>query len=92
MQTGVLHDASDTERAALELLQAISVAAAYYEDSLSVAPETILVAGALDPTALDPMLENTGMRARSVLQAADLQTTTAAPGGLLAGLRGALKT
>ena len=44
------------QRAELELLQAISVAAAYYEDSLAVAPEEMFVTGTLDAQALESML------------------------------------
>ena len=92
VQAGVLHDAADADRAELELLQSISVAAAYFEDSLAIAPEEILTAGTLSAEALGPMLADTGLRARDVLQSTDLLTTTAIPRGLLAGLRGALKS
>lgn len=91
VQAGVLTDTPDAQRAELELLQAISVAAAYYEDSLATAPEEILVAGTLHPAALEPMLVETGLRARDVLQTEDLLTSTTVPLGVLAGLRGALK-
>ncbi len=92
VQAGVLSDAPDPERAALELLQAISVAAAYYEDSLAVAPDEMFVTGTLDAQALESMLAATGMRARGVLQPADLLTSTTVSLGVLAGLRGALKS
>ena len=92
VQAGVLGDAPDPERAELELLQAVSVAAAYYEDSLAVAPEEMSVAGTLDAQALESMLAVTGMRARGILQASDLLTSTTVPLGVLAGLRGALKS
>ena len=91
VQAGVLSDAEDAERTQVELLQAISVAAAYYEDSLAVAPTEILTAGTLSPSALGGMLEDSGLQARDVLQTADLLVGTALPRGLLAGLRGALK-
>lgn len=92
LQAGVLTDSTNAQRAEMELLQAISVAAAYYEDSLAVAPEEILVAGTLDPAALEPMLVETGLRVRDVLQTDDLLTSTTVPLGVLAGLRGALKS
>ncbi|AFL89796.1 Competence protein A [Terriglobus roseus DSM 18391] len=92
VQAGILHDAEDPDRAELELLQSISVAAAYFEDSLAVAPEEVLTAGTLSPEALGPMLAETGLHAREVLQSTDLMTTTSIPRGLLAGLRGALKS
>ena len=92
VQAGVLIDVSDPDRVELELLQAISVAAAYYEDSLAVGPEEILTAGTLAPDALEVMLEGIGLRARDVVQTTDLLAGTAVPRGLLASLRGALKT
>ena len=92
VQAGVLTAASDTERAQLELLQSISVAAAYFEDSLNVAPDTIFTAGTLSPAALEAMLVDSGLQARDVLQSSDLLTTTSVPRGLLAALRGALKS
>lgn len=85
---------ADRERIALELLQAISVAAAYYEDSLAAAPEAILTSGTLSPSALADLLRGTGLAPRDVLQPADVLSTvtaTLAP-GLLAGLRGALRS
>jgi type IV pilus assembly protein PilM len=92
VQAGVLHDNRDPDRAELELLQSISVAAAYFEDSLSVAPEEVLIAGTLSPEALGPLLAESGLRARDVLQSTDLLTAPAVSRGLLAGLRGALKS
>ena len=92
VQASVLSDAEHAERAELELLQAISVAAAYYEDSLAVAPEEVLTAGTLAPAALEAMLEGSGLRARNVLQSTDMLVGTSIPSGLLAGLRGALKS
>lgn len=83
---------AETDRASLELLQAISVAAAYYEDSLSVVPEEVLTAGTLSPAALEAMLADSGLRVRDVLQSTDMMTTSGVPRGLLAGLRGALKS
>lgn len=92
VQAGVLADAADPQRADLELLQAISVAAAYYEDSLAIAPSEVLTAGTLVPSALEAMLADSGLQAREVLQSTDLLTGTPVPRGLLAGLRGALKS
>ncbi len=92
MQAGVVADAADTDRASLELLQAISVAAAYYEDSLSVVPEEVLTAGTLSPVALAGMIADSGLTARDVLQPEDFLVTPTVQRGLLAGLRGALKS
>ena len=93
MQMLVENGIADRDRAAMELLQAISVAAAYYEDSLNTAPEEILTAGTLSVEALNAMLVESGLRARDVLQSQDLLATAGnAPRSLLAGLRGALKS
>ncbi len=94
LQVMVEQGIADRDRAAMELLQAISVAAAYFEDSLLVAPEEILTAGTLSAGTLSAMLEETGLRARDVLVTEDLLATASTggtPRGLLAGLRGALK-
>lgn len=91
IQRGVLSEASATDRAQEELLQAISVAAAYYEDSLAVAPTEVLTAGTLAPAALEAMLDGSGLQVREVVQTADLLVPTPVARGLLAGLRGALR-
>ncbi len=91
VQQGVLVEAAAMDRAQEELLQAISVAAAYYEDSLAVAPSEVLTAGTLVPAALELMLDGSGLQVREVVQTADLLTSTPVPRGLLAGLRGALR-
>ena len=94
VQAGVLTDLSADvrERSELELLQAISVAVAYYEDSLAVPPYEVLVAGTLAPAALEAMLADSGLGVRTVVQDGDLLTGTTVSRGLLAGLRGALKS
>ena len=91
IQRSVLTEAAAADRAQEELLQAISVAAAYYEDSLAVAPTEVLTAGTLAPAALEEMLDGSGLQVREVVQTADLLTPAAVPRGLLAGLRGALR-
>jgi type IV pilus assembly protein PilM len=92
VQPSVLTDVEAADRASLELLQAISVAAAYFEDSLNVAPTEVLTAGTLSARALGEMVAESGMEARDVLQSSDLLAGTSIPHGLLAGLRGALKS
>ena len=92
VQESVLADADTTDRASLELLQAISVAAAYYEDSLNTAPSEVLTAGTLSPTALAGMIADSGLTARDVLTDSDFLVTPTVQHGMLAGLRGALKT
>jgi type IV pilus assembly protein PilM len=92
VQASVPSNTTETDRASLELLQAISVAAAYYEDSLSVAPTEVLTAGTLSAHKLEEMIAESGMTARDVLQTSDLLNGTAIARGLLAGVRGALKS
>jgi type IV pilus assembly protein PilM len=92
VHTSTLTAAEETDRASLELLQAISVAAAYFEDSLNTAPTEVLTAGTLSARALGEMIIDSGMEARDVLQTSDLLTGTSLSYGLLAGLRGALKS
>lgn len=92
LQASALAHTDDPSRAELELLQAVSVAAAYFEDSLNVAPDTVLTAGTLSPAAMETMLVDTGLRVADVLAPSDLLTSTTIPYGLLAGLRGALKS
>ena len=85
---------AEDDRIARELLQAIAVAAAYYEDSLAAAPEAILTSGTLSAAALGDLLRGTGLETREVLQPSDLLATATTPvaPGLLAGLRGALRS
>ncbi len=82
------------ERMSLEVLQAISVAAAYYEDSMAVPAEAILTAGTLSADALGELIAGSGLRTREVLLQDDVlgTATTPVPQGLLAGLRGALRS
>lgn len=84
-------------RAADEAVQAVSVAAAYFEDTLRVAPETVLSAGTLGADALTSMMDERGLRGlrvREMVDASVLQAsaaTAAVPRGWLAGVRGALR-
>ena len=82
------------ERMSLEVLQAISVAAAYYEDSMAVPAEAILTAGTLSAGALGELMAGSGIKTREVLAPEDVLATAATPvpQGLLAGLRGALRS
>jgi type IV pilus assembly protein PilM len=86
--------------AAREVTQAVSVAAAYFEDTLQVAPETVLAAGTLGAEALAVMLEESGLQGLRVqemvdtgmMQAGVVSSTVAQmPKGWLAGVRGALR-
>ncbi len=85
---------AEQQRTVIEVQQAISVAAAYYEDSLAVPPEAVLTAGTISAKALGELLLDRGMATREVLQPADMSPTVTSPValGLLAGLRGALRS
>ena len=80
--------------AAIELQRAVAVAAAYYEDSLATPPDVILTAGSLPARDIGDLLQDSGLAVREVMEAEELQTTatTSVPHGLLAGLRGALRS
>jgi type IV pilus assembly protein PilM len=101
MQTQVLEQAEIREIAAIaaahEIVQAVSVAAAYFEDSLQVEPEEVLAAGAMGAEALAAMMQEGGLESLKVHELVDagmLQAgavTASVPRGWLAGVRGALK-
>ncbi len=84
----------ERERISLEVMQAVSVAAAYYEDSLTSPPESICTAGTMSAVALGELLLGSGLTIREVLQPHDLlaTATTPVPHGMLAGLRGVLRS
>ena len=79
-----------------ELAQAISVAAAYFEDTLDSLPDVLLTSGTLSATALESMLAEagiTGVPVREVVNSALLGPGAAGSRinmGLLAGVQGAL--
>ena len=101
MQTQVLEQAEMREMAATaatyEVTQAVSVAAAYFEDTLRVAPEVVLSAGTMGSEMLATMLQESGLeglRVREMVDAGMLEpwaVTASVPRGWLAGVRGALK-
>ncbi len=85
--------------AAREVAQAVSVAAAYFEDSLGTPPTTVWSAGVTGAERLREMLGDAGiegLRVRELVDSAHLApaVATAGPGavpnGWMAGLRGAL--
>ena len=82
-----------------EVTQAVSVAAAYFEDTLGVPPSTVWVCGSTGADRLREMLEDAGMShlaVRDLVAPAMLSPNVAASGpgavslGRLAGVRGAL--
>jgi type IV pilus assembly protein PilM len=101
MQDALMAAAEVRERAAAgaahEVTQAVSVAAAYFEDTLQMAPETVLSAGPLGAETLAAMMEEgglAGLRVREMVDSGMLEAgavTTTVPRSWLAGVRGALR-
>jgi type IV pilus assembly protein PilM len=106
MQTSVIEKAEITElaaaaakqAAATEVTQAVSVAAAYFEDTLQVAPENVLVAGTISADGVAAMMEAYGLEGLRVQELVDAgmmeagAVSASVPRGWLAGVRGALKS
>ena len=90
--------AAKVQSTANEVTQAVSVAAAYFEDSLQVAPEVLLAAGTIGADRLVAILEASGLeglRVQEMVAAGMLEAgavTASVPRGWLAGVRGALKS
>jgi type IV pilus assembly protein PilM len=86
--------------ASREVTQAVSVAAAYFEDTLERAPGEVLTAGTLGAEALNGLLRDAGfgseeIRVREMMEPAMLAAgaaTTRVPHGWIAGVRGALRS
>ena len=101
MQTSVTETAVVREigvrAAAREVAQAVSVAAAYFEDSLQRSPDQLLVAGTLGADSIAAMMEESGvegLRVREMVEAGMIEAgavTASVPRGWLAGVRGALR-
>jgi type IV pilus assembly protein PilM len=101
MQNALVETAGIRERAAAvaahEVTQAVSVAAAYFEDTLQIAPETVLSAGTLGAETLAAMMDEgglAGLRVREMVEAGMLEagaSTGTVPRCWLAGVRGALR-
>jgi len=83
--------------AAYEVTQAVSVAAAYFEDTLQIAPESVLSAGTLGAETMARMMEEgglAGLRVREMVDSGMLEAgamTATVPRCWLAGVRGALR-
>lgn len=84
-----------------EIARAISVAMAFYEDTLSAVPDVLLSAGPLGAEAVSRLLQEQGLtgatelRVREVVEPASLAvsaSTATVPRGWLAGVMGALKS
>ena len=80
-----------------EIAQAVSVAAAYFEDTLRMPVQEILSAGTMDAARLQVLLEENGLpelRVRELVNddaVSGVGTSAAAGRGWLAGVRGALR-
>ena len=86
---------------AQEIAEAVSVAVAYFEDSLGAVPNTLLSAGSLGAEGLNRTLHEqgltqaNGLRVRELVEPAALAAVSApanVPRGMLAGVVGALKS
>ncbi len=84
-----------------EIAQAVSVAAAYFEDTLAVAPTEVLSAGSLGAERLARILkasgvgDEDGLRVKELVESEELQAeavTTSAPRAWLSGVVGALRS
>jgi type IV pilus assembly protein PilM len=95
--------ASDLQAVPLagEIAQAVSVAAAYFEDTLALAPTEVLSAGSLGAERLGRILKTSGMgeddglRVRELVETAALlpeAVSAAAPRAWLSGVVGALRS
>jgi len=90
--------AAKVQSTANEVAQAVSVAVAYFEDSLQIAPEVLLAAGTIGADRLAAILEANGLeglQVQEIVEAGMLEAaaaTASVPRGWLAGVRGALKS
>jgi type IV pilus assembly protein PilM len=84
----------------MEIAQAVSVAAAYFEDTLAIAPTVVLSAGPLGADRLTKILsvsgvgDEDGLRVRELVETAALlpeAVTASAPRAWLSGVVGALR-
>jgi type IV pilus assembly protein PilM len=105
MQASVVMTAEARELAAAaslqtesrEVVQAVSVAAAYFEDTLQVLPETLLTAGTMGAERLAGLMAANGLEGLRVQEMVDVAVleagaaTARVPRSWLAGVRGALK-
>jgi type IV pilus assembly protein PilM len=90
---------AEVSAAAREITQALSVAAAYFEDTLQMAPGVVLAAGSIGADALGALLRDAGfdeaeMRVREMVEPSMLTggaVTSRIPRGWMAGVRGALR-
>lgn len=97
IESAVVRAESAHESALLEVAQAVSVAAAYFEDTLQSAPDSVLSAGTLGADTLAVLMQESGIEGLHVREAVDPSVmeagavTATVPRGWLAGVRGALR-
>lgn len=94
----LLNLAPEVDNPSRDLAESISVASAYFEDTLATPPQTLLTAGITSAQAIVTMLDQHGMEAmhtRELLGTDALgagASTATIPHGWLAGVRGALRS
>ncbi len=94
----ILNTAPDVNNRSRDLAESVSVAAAYFEDTLGTLPELVLSAGSMPANDLDRTLTASGLEGLHVRELLDPSalgaavSTTSIPPGWLAGLRGALRS
>jgi type IV pilus assembly protein PilM len=106
MQTAVIEKAemrdwvtnAVAQATASEITQTVSVAAAYFEDTLQTVPQSLLVAGTIGAHGVAAMMEANGLEGFEVHEMVDAgmieagAASASVPRGWLAGVRGALKS
>ena len=96
LQAAVARDV-EVRAAGREVAQAVSVAGAYFEDTLQTSPAELQVAGPLGAEAVSAMMTENGLeglRAREMVDASMIEAsavTSSVPRGWLASVRGALR-
>lgn len=92
----VLEESMPVSLPPAEIVQAVSVAAAYFEDTLQTAPAGLMVAGVTSAQALTALLGHTSLADLKVSEMVDAAMIPAGAGGVprgwLAGVRGALRS
>ena len=94
----LLNTAPDVNNRSRDLAESVSVAAAYFEDTLGTIPDLVLAAGSIPAADLHRTLLASGLEGlpvRDLLPSEALGaavSTTSIPHGWLAGLRGALRS
>lgn len=80
----------DEHEAASELQRTVSVAMAYFEDTLHARPQSLFYAGPGGAAAFEPVLGEETLRVRELVPTPSTGSSAAMPKGLLSGVVGAL--